>query len=52
MCLVERKNNMKTLKEQVEEIYNNVAESQWKIMWGKSIEETVRAIIEKYIQNN
>jgi hypothetical protein len=43
---------MKTLKEQVEEIYNNIAESQWEIMWGKSIEETAREIIEKCIQNN
>lgn len=43
---------MKTLKEQVEEIYNNIAESQWKIMWDKSIEETVKEIIERCIQSN
>lgn len=42
---------MKTLKEQVEEIYNNIAESQWKITWNKSIEETVREIVEKVVQN-
>ena len=43
---------MQNLKEQIEEIYNNIAESQWKIIWGKSIEETVREIVERCIQNN
>ena len=43
---------MQNLKEQIEEIYYNIAESQWKNVWGKSIEETVKEIIERCIQNN
>ena len=38
---------MQSLKEQIKEIHDGIAESQWKIMWGKSIEETVKEIIDK-----
>ena len=38
---------MQNLEEQIKEIHNRLAESQWKIMWGKSIEETVKEIINK-----
>ena len=38
---------MQSLTEQIKEIHNKVAESQWKIMWGKSIEETAKEIIDK-----
>ena len=42
-----KRNNMQSLTEQIKEIHNKVAESQWKIMWGKSIEETAKEIIDK-----
>ena len=38
---------MQSLNEQIKEIHKEVAESQWKIMWGKSIEETAKEIINK-----
>ena len=38
---------MQSLTEQIKKIHNKVAESQWKIMWGKSIEETAKEIIDK-----
>jgi len=42
-----KRNDMQSLAKQIEEIHNRVAESQWKIMWGKSIEETAKEIINK-----
>ena len=38
---------MKSLNEQIKGIYKGLAESQWKNMWGKSIEETAKEIINK-----
>lgn len=49
---LEKKNNMQSLQEQIKEIHNKVAESQWEIMWGKSIEETVKEIIDKCLYND
>ena len=43
---------MQSLQEQIKEIHNKVAENQWKIMWGKSIEETVKEIIEKCLYDD
>jgi hypothetical protein len=45
-------NNMQNLKEQIDNIYNNIAQSQWEIMWGKSIEETVKEIIDRCTQKD
>ena len=42
---------MQSLKEQIKEIHNGIAESQWKIMYGKSIEETVKEIIDKCLDD-
>ena len=42
---------MQNLEEQIKEIHNRLAESQWKIMWGKSIEETVKEIINKCLDD-
>lgn len=47
-----KKNDMQSLTEQIKEIYNKVAESQWKIMWEKSIEETAKEIINKCLYDN
>ncbi len=47
-----KKNDMQNLQEQIKEIYNKVAESQWKIMWGKSIEETATEIINKCLYDD
>lgn len=44
---LEMKIDMQSLTEQIKEIHNKIAESQWKIMWGKSIEETAKEIIDK-----
>ena len=44
---LKKKNDMQSLKEQIKEIHDGIAESQWKIMWGKSIEETVKEIVNK-----
>ena len=38
---------MQNLEEQIKKIHNRLAGSQWKIMWGKSIEETAKEIIDK-----
>ena len=43
---------MQSLKEQIKEIHKEVAESQWKIMWGKFIEETVKEIISKSLNDD
>lgn len=48
-CMV---NNMQILKEQIDNIYNDIANSQWEIMWGKSIEETVKEIINRCTQKD
>ena len=47
-----KENNMQSLTEQIREIHNKVAESQWKIIWGKSIEETAKEIINKCLYDN
>ena len=42
---------MQSLKEQIKKIHNGIAESQWKIMCGKSIEETVKEIVDKCLDD-
>ena len=48
---LKKKNDMQSLKEQIKEIHNGIAESQWKIMCGKSIEETIKEIINKCLDD-
>ena len=43
---------MQNLKEQIKEIHSGIAESQWEIIWGKSIEETVKEIINKCLYDD